>query len=87
MPGKWGFLCPWLKNQNSKIRKSKILTFFDFSMPVSSRYKAQKNNISGIGDFTHQANTSFQSPVQTQESRFSDHPIQGELYFPIDRSC
>ena len=62
-----GFSLPLAqKSKIQKIRKSKMLIFFDFSMPVSSRYKTQKNSISGLG-FYASGKREFSKPGTNSE--------------------
>ena len=74
--------------QNKKLKKSenqKCRHFLIFRCRYLPGIRLRKTTSRDL-DFTHQANTSFRNPVQTQKSRFSDFPIQGELDFPINRS-
>ena len=69
-----GFSLPQAqKKQNSKNQKIKNADLFDFLMPVSSRYKTQKINISGPG-FYASGKHDFSKPGTNSENpifRFS----------------
>ena len=81
-----GFSLPLAqKSKIQKIRKSKMRTFFDFSMPVSSRYKTQKNNISGLG-FYASGKHEFSNPGTNSEKPIFRFPTQSEFYYPMHQS-
>ena len=71
--GKWGFLCPKIKNQKKK-SENQNADLFDFLLPVSSRHRTQKINISGPG-FYASGKHDFSTPGTNSENlifRFSD---------------
>ena len=66
-----GFSLPLAqKSKIQKIRKSKMQTFFDFSMPVSSRYKTQKNNISGLAILRIRQTRVFETRYKLRKADF-----------------
>ena len=68
------------KSRIHKIRKSKMQLFKIFRCwYLPGIIIRLRKTTSWDLDWTHQANTSFRSPVQTRKSRFSDFPFQGEL--------
>ena len=69
-----GFSLPRLTNQKFKKSENQQImqTFFHFSMPVSSRHKTQKNNISGLGFY---ASGKHEFAKTGTNSEFSDFPI------------
>ena len=71
------FSTPGSKIKNSKNQKIKNADLCDFLMPVSSRYKAQKINISGPG-FYASGEHDFSKP--RYKLRKSDFPISDSIF-------